>query len=68
MRACSVCPTLCDPPGSSVLGIFQARILEWLPCPVPGDLPDPGMKPASLVSPAVASGFFTIVLHGKTCL
>ena len=29
-----LCPTLCDPmdgslPGSTVLGIFQARILEW---------------------------------------
>ena len=28
------CPTLCDPmdcspPGSSVRGIFQARVLEW---------------------------------------
>ena len=30
-----LCPILCDPmdcspPGSSVLGIFQARILEWV--------------------------------------
>ena len=30
-----LCPTLCDPmdcspPGSSVHGIFQARILEWI--------------------------------------
>ena len=45
------CPTLCDPmdcslPGSSVHGIFQARVLE-LPFPFPGDLPDPGMKPRS---------------------
>ena len=28
------CPTLCDPidgspPGSSIHGIFQARVLEW---------------------------------------
>ena len=34
------CPTLCDPmdcrlPGSTVHGIFQARILEWLPFPSP---------------------------------
>ena len=41
------CPTLCDPvdrspPGSSVHGIVQARILEWLPCPPPGQLPNPG--------------------------
>ena len=26
--------------------------------PTPGDLPDPGIEPASLVSPALASGFF----------
>ena len=30
-----------------------------LPCPPPGDLPDPGIKPASLTSPALAGGFFT---------
>ena len=35
----------CSPPGSSVHGILQARILEWLPCPPPGDLPYPGIKP-----------------------
>ena len=44
--------TLCDPmdcslPGSSVHGIFQARIVEWLPFPSPGDLPDPGIEPTS---------------------
>ena len=45
------CLTLCDPvdcspPGFSVHGILQARILE-LPCPSPGELPDPGIKPMS---------------------
>ena len=34
-------------PGFSVHGIFQARILEWLPFPSPGDLPNPGIKPRS---------------------
>ena len=34
------CPTLSDPvdcglPGSSVPGIFQARVLEWVPLPSP---------------------------------
>ena len=43
-------------PASSVHGIFQARILEWLPFLSPGDLPDPGMEP---VSPALAGRFFT---------
>ena len=57
------CPTLCDPmdhslPGSSVHGIFQARILEWLPFPTPGDLPNPGIETASLTSLALAGGSF----------
>ena len=30
-----------------------------LPCPPPGDLPDPGMEPTSLMSPELAGGFFT---------
>ena len=51
-------PTDCIPPGSSVHGIFQARILEWVAFPSPGDLPDPGIKPRSLTSPALASGLF----------
>ena len=46
------CPTLCDPidcspPGSSVHRILQARILEWVALPSPGDLPDPGVEPTS---------------------
>ena len=58
------CLTLCNPmdcslSGSSVHGILQARILERVPCPPPGDLPGPGIEPASLMSPAVAGGFFT---------
>ena len=67
---CSVaqsCPTLCDPldcspPGSSVCGISQARIQEWLPFPPPGDLPDPGTEPAS---PALAGRFFSTAPPGK---
>ena len=46
------CPTLVtpqtSPPGSSVHGIFHARTLEWLPCPSPGGLPNPEIKPRSL--------------------
>ena len=49
----------CSPPGFSVHGILQARILEWLPYPPPRDLPDPGIEPKSLMSTALASGFFT---------
>ena len=49
----------CSPPGSSVQGILQARILEWVAFPPPGDLPDPGIEPASLMPPALAGRFFT---------
>ena len=58
------CWTLCSPmdcslPGSSVHGIFQAGILEWVAMPPPGHLPDPGIQPVSLGSPALTGGFFT---------
>ena len=46
-------------PGSSVLGILQAEYWNGLPCPAPGDLPNPGIEPVSLVSPALAGGLFT---------
>ena len=36
-------------PGSSVQGISQTELLEWVAIPFPGDLPDPGMEPASPV-------------------
>ena len=42
--------TVCNPPGSFVHGISQARILEWIVIPSPGDLPNPGVK---LKSPAL---------------
>ena len=54
----------CDPPGSFVYGIFQARIVEWVAIS-PGDLPDPGIEPVSLASPALAGGFFTTTPPGK---
>ena len=46
------CLTLCDPvdcslPGSSVHGILQARILEWVAISFSWDLPDPGIEPGS---------------------
>ena len=47
------------PSGSSVHGILQARLWSGLPLPSPGDLPDTGIKPRSLTSPALAGRFFT---------
>ena len=49
----------CRPLGSSVHEILQASILKWVALPPPGTLPDPGIEPASLMSPALAGGFFT---------
>ena len=40
-------PMDCSLSGSSIHGILQARILEWLPFPFPGNLLDPGIKPCS---------------------
>ena len=41
------CLTLCNPMGYIVRGLLQARILEWVAFPSPGDLPNPGSKPRS---------------------
>ena len=51
-------PIDCSPPGSSVHGIFQARILEGVPFPTAGDLPHPGIEPTSFVFSTWAGGFF----------
>ena len=63
-------PMGCSLPGSSVHGILQARILEWVVChssgirkrmpfPSSGYLPDLGIEPGSVMSPELAGGFFT---------
>ena len=57
------------PPGSSAHLIFQARIFEWLPFPIPGDLPDPGIELGSPTLQAVsciAGGFFTWLSHQRS--
>ena len=50
-------PMGCSSPGSSIQGIFQARILEWVAIPPLGDLPDLGIEPTSLMSPELACRF-----------
>ena len=61
------CLTLCNPMNCSLPGSF----CPWdfpgsgLPCLLSGDLPDPGLKPMSFVSPALAGRFFTTALSGK---
>ena len=46
-------------PGSSVHGFSRQEHWSGLPGSPPGDLPNPGIKPSSLLSPALAGGFFT---------
>ena len=41
------------------MGLSRQEYWSGLPCPLLGDLPDPGIKPRSLMSPALAGGFFT---------
>jgi len=52
----------CNPPGSSVHGISQARILEWVAISFSRDLPNPGVQTEY---PALAGGFFTTEPSGK---
>ena len=41
------------------MGFSRQEYWSVLPFPLPGDLPDPGIKPVSLMSPALSGGFFT---------
>ena len=41
------------------MGFSKQEYWSGLPCPPPGDLPDPGIKPVSLMPPALAGRFFT---------
>ena len=56
----------CSPPGSSVHGISQARILEWVAVPFSRDLLDTGMETVSPESLALAGRFFTTEPPGKS--
>ena len=41
------------------MGFSRQKYWRGLPCPSPGDVPDPGIEPRSLRSPEFAGGFFT---------
>ena len=57
------CQTLCNPMNYN--GIFQARILEWITISYSRGSSNPGIKLASLVSPALAGGFWPLTPPGK---
>ena len=59
-------PMDCSPPGPSVHGIFQTRILEWVVISSSrGSRPYAGIEHTSPVSPALLDRFFTIEPPGK---
>ena len=55
-------------PGSFVHGIFCKNAEVGCHFLSPGDLPNPGIAPTSLASPAWAGGFFTTEPPGKLCI
>ena len=67
MHACAkllqLCWTLCNPMDHSLqaaqsMGFSRQEYWNGLPCPYPGDFPDPGIELVSLMSPTLAGGFF----------
>ena len=67
------CQILCNPidhspPGSSLHGILQARILEWVAMSSSRDLPDPGLEPISLCLLHWQVGSLPLAPSGKPSL
>ena len=63
---------LCDPidcslPGSSAMEFPRQEYWSGLPFPSLGDLPNPGIEPESLSSPALAGRLFTLHHLDFTC-
>ena len=54
-----------SPPESSVHGILQARVLEWVAMPSPDNHPDPGREHTTLASPALQAVSLPIEPPGK---
>ena len=58
--ACMLWTVVCQAPLS--MEFSRQEYWNGLPYPPPGDLPDPGIEPAALVSPTLASRLFTTSL------
>ena len=66
------CPTLCNPGTEACkaplsMEFSRREYRSGLPFPPPGDLPDSGMEPGSLASPALVGGFLTTEPPGNPC-
>ena len=60
-----LCPTLWDPMDSSLpapqsMGFSRQEYWSGLPCHPPGNLPNPGIEPVSLVSSALQADFYSL--------
>ena len=71
-KALRSCLNLCDPTDFSghcqaalSIGFSTQEYWSWLLCPAPGDLPDRGVEPTSLMSPALADRFLPLAPPGK---
>ena len=53
-------PMGCSPPAPLSTGLSRQEYWSRLPSPPPGELPNPGIKPTSIMCPALAGRFFTI--------
>ena len=62
VKVAQLCLTFCDLIDYTVLGILQARILEWVAFPSPGEVPNPGIEPRS---PALKANFLPAEPQGK---
>ena len=68
-RSVQLCTTLWNVAHqvSPSMGFPRQEYWSGLPCPPPEDLPDPGIKPTSLLSPAWAGAFFTTSATWEAC-
>ena len=69
-KSLELCPTLrdamdCSLPAPLSMGFSRQEYWSGLPCPPPGELLDPGIKPTSLTSPALADKGFPGGSTGK---
>ena len=65
-KSLQLCPTLCDPvdcvhQAPLSMGFSRQEYWSELPFLSPGDLPNPGIEPVSLMSPVLAGGFFITI-------
>ena len=64
VRLC-VTPWTVDPQAPLSMGFSRQAYWSELPCPSPGDLPDPGNEPGSLMSPELAGSSLPLAPPGK---